>query len=161
MSIVSFVQILIEALVKKEALLNNIQNACNEQDLCLKMDIPDIAKYSQYADVKSDLSKEIEKIDEGFLSVYERIKDELETNASMYADQIRRMKALVASITEKTNSINVKEQRLNAEIKKRIGVNSSQGKIGSTNSIAAQRYASTMKGNSSLTTDATFINSKK
>jgi len=160
----SFVTILIEALNKKAALLANILELCSVQEICLKQEKPNLAKYTECTEKKTQLSKEIEKIDEGFIAVYDRIKGELEENVTQYADEIRNMQAQVKIITERSNAINVKEHRLNEDLKRKVGndvaansVSKAQNGIGT----AAQKYAQTMKGVAKTDSGATFINRKQ
>lgn len=157
MSITNFVQILIEALTKKERLMDELLKLCKQQEECLKKEEANVDEYVECSNKKAELSKKIELIDEGFISVYDRIKDELETNSVDYADDIRKMKALVTAISDKTASLNVFEQRLKADFKKRMGKSTKSN--AKYTSGAAQKYAQTMKGQGS--SGSTFINKKQ
>ena len=159
MDINNFVQILIDALTKKERLLEEILKLCKAQEECIKKDAPDLNEYVQCSDKKAELSKLVEKIDEGFLSVYDRVKDELESNPTQYAEYIRRMKSLVTAISEKTASVSVTEQRLNVEFKKRVG-NSGGAKQAYGNNAAA-KYVQTMNSKGPAAGESTFINAKQ
>lgn len=158
MDISNFVQILIDALTKKERLLEEILKLCKAQEECIKKDVPDLNEYIQCSDKKAELSKLVEKIDEGFLAVYDRVKDELEGNPTQYVDSIRKMKALVTAISEKTASVGVTEQRLNVEFKKRVGNSGAKRAYGSN---ATAKYAQTMNGKGPAAGDSTFINTKQ
>lgn len=180
MDINNFVQILIDALTKKERLLEEILKLCKAQEECIKKDVPDLNEYVQCSDKKAELSKLVEKVDEGFLAVYDRVKDELESNPTQYAEYIRRMKSLVTAISEKTASVSVTEQRLNVEFKKRVGnsgaVNSGSARVTGNaaarnvnsnsavqayGSNATAKYVQTMNGKGAAAGESTFINTKQ
>lgn len=154
----NFVQILIDALAKKERLLDEILKLCKVQEECIRKESPNMVEYSQCSDKKMEISKHIEKIDEGFLSVYDRVKNEIEGNPSQYTEEIRKMKSLVTAISEKTASVSVNEQRLNVEFKKKVG---SGAATQSFSKSAVSKYAQTMKVQTTKESEATFINEKQ
>lgn len=53
----------------------------------------------------------MEKLDEGFQSVFDRIKEELSDNKQMYSDEIETMKTLIKAVTELGAKIEVQEAR--------------------------------------------------
>ena len=58
-----------------------------------------------------DKIDELEKLDEGFQSVFDRIKEELSDNKQMYSDEIETMKTLIKAVTELGAKIEVQEAR--------------------------------------------------
>lgn len=153
------INILSEALNKKVRILNEIMELCLEQENCLKTETPNVDRFSECIDEKVSLSKEIEKIDEGFISVYERVKEDLEQNKDTYAEEIRSIKQLIKTVSERTNSIRVKEDRLSADFKTKVSAGTISGiRPGVGRSSVAQKYAQTMQGSSAGAGGATFIN---
>ena len=60
---------------------------------------------------KVEFIDELEKLDEGFQSVFDRIKEELSDNKHMYSDEIETMKTLIKAVTELGAKIEVQEAR--------------------------------------------------
>ena len=50
-------------------------------------------------------------LDEGFDQIYERVREELNTNKDQYQEQIQKLQELIRSITAESNSIQAEEQR--------------------------------------------------
>ena len=60
---------------------------------------------------KGEVVEKILQLDEGFNSVFNRIKEELQNNKKKYAKDIERLKTLVASVTELGVRIQAQELR--------------------------------------------------
>lgn len=60
---------------------------------------------------KSILIDQLSKLDDGFTSVYNRVKVELQDHKSMYEEQIKQMKVLISKITELSVKIQTQETR--------------------------------------------------
>ena len=60
------------------------------------------------------------RLDEGVYSVFNRIKEELQTNKKKYAKDIERLKTLVASVTELGVRIQAQELRNKQLVEKRF-----------------------------------------
>ncbi len=62
-------------------------------------------------DKKDACIEELEKLDEGFETVYEQIKEDLSHNRELYTGQIKRLQELISQVTEKSVSIQAQESR--------------------------------------------------
>ena len=69
---------------------------------------------------KGAVVEKILRLDEGFNSVFNRIKEELQTNKKKYAKDIERLKTLVASVTELGVRIQAQELRNKQLVEKRF-----------------------------------------
>lgn len=107
----SYLNILEDSLIKKRGVLDDIQKANEAQTELLKNEKLDVEQYDKLVDQKDDYIRELEKLDEGFESLYESIKQELVTNQELYADQIKRIQELIGQITDRSVSIQAQEAR--------------------------------------------------
>lgn len=107
----SYLDILEDSLEKKKAVLSNIREVNEKQSELLKADKLDMEQYDGFVDEKDVFIKELEKLDEGFEALYDKIRQELLQNKAMYAEQIKRIQALISEITEESVSIQAQEAR--------------------------------------------------
>lgn len=111
-----YVKILEDSLVKKDKLLEEILRLSEEQKEIIKEKEIEWEKFNDNVEAKGKLVDEINEMDEGFEKVYERVKEEFNTNKEEYSDSIKRMKELIKSITEKSADIESLERRNKAQI---------------------------------------------
>lgn len=107
----SYLNVLEDSLRKKSVVLDKIQAANQAQNELLKSEKLDLEAYDRYVDEKDACIKELEKLDEGFESLYDKIREELLNNKAFYADQIKKIQTLISEITEKSVSIQAMESR--------------------------------------------------
>lgn len=107
----NYLAVLEESLSKKITVLESILKATNAQKELLKGEDFDVEEFDAYVDEKDGYIKELDKLDEGFETLYKRVSSELEANREAYAEEIKRMKELVARITELSASIEAQESR--------------------------------------------------
>ena len=65
----------------------------------------------QNMDEKLKMIQEVNTLDDGFESLYGKIKRELEEKKEQYKEPIRRLQALIVKVTEKSSSIQAIEAR--------------------------------------------------
>ena len=70
-------QLLIEALEKKERILRQILDKSKIQLNVAEAETLDVERFDKLVDDKASLLEEMVKLDEGFDSTYQRVKDEL------------------------------------------------------------------------------------
>ena len=102
----SSAQILVESLEKKSRVLDEIIKENEAQELMFKQEELDVEALDASADRMGALAEKLELLDEGFESVYDRIREELIKNKAAYRAEIKRMQELIAEITEKVVGIN-------------------------------------------------------
>lgn len=106
-----YLQIMIESLEKKNEVLDKVMELDKEQlTLALKRPV-DISAYDELMDRKGLLIDELEKLDAGFTSTYERVKDEVLANPEKYKEQVIIMQDLIRSAVSKGVSVEAQEQR--------------------------------------------------
>ena len=116
----NYVDIMIDSLVKKEELLKQIVDYNEaQQTIVTAPEIKEEAFEKNVAD-KGEVVEKILQLDEGFNSVFNRIKEELQNNKKKYAKDIERLKTLVASVTELGVRIQAQELRNKQLVEKRF-----------------------------------------
>lgn len=109
--IMNYLTVLQESLEKKNAILDEIQAVNRAQNELFQAEKLDLQKFDSYVEQKDTYIKELEALDEGFETLYNNVKQQLQQNKSQYAEQIKRMQQLIGEITEKSVSIQAQESR--------------------------------------------------
>lgn len=107
----SYLQILQDSLVKKLELLNKIEAKSLEQTEMLKNQTIESELIDSNMDEKMKLIEEALALDEGFESIYGKIRVELEANKEMYKTEIKALQNMIVKVTEKSASIQAIEAR--------------------------------------------------
>ena len=112
----NYLKILEESLQKKLQVMNQIQQYNEAQRQIFTETAPDMGKFDEYIDKKGELIDEINRLDEGFETLYANVEKQLNENRAAYATQIKRLQVLVKEVTDKSMSIQVQEARTKALI---------------------------------------------
>ena len=107
----SYIEILLQSLVKKSSVLDKIMEANEEHARIAAEKEFDPEAFDVVFDKKDELIKELEQLDKGFNTVYTRVKEELVGNKDSYKDEIVKMQALITEITDKSMNIQATEKR--------------------------------------------------
>lgn len=105
------VQILVQSLEKKSQVLDKIIEQGNLQETILKQDKFDMDAFEKSIDEQNRLIEDLDKLDRGFESLYDRIREELLAHKEKYTVEIKRMKELIQQITDKVVIVNAAELR--------------------------------------------------
>ena len=107
----SYVEIMLQSLEKKKLVLDNIIELNQRQRTGLEK--PDFTpeEFDDIVESKSRMIEQLEQLDSGFEKLFERMKDELESNKEAYAEQIRAMQEDIKAITDKSVQIQAQESR--------------------------------------------------
>ena len=112
----SYLNILQDSLIKKLELLDQIEKKSLEQSEMIKVTNVDLALVDANMDEKAKLIDEILKLDSGFESIYEKVREQLLTNKEQFKVQIHNLQGLISKITEKSTSIQAIEARNKAQM---------------------------------------------
>ena len=107
----SYIEILLQSLVKKSSVLDKIMEANEEHARIAAEKEFDPEAFDVVFDKKDELIKELEQLDKGFSTVYTRVKEELIGNKEAYKEEIEKMQALITEITDKSMNIQATEKR--------------------------------------------------
>ena len=104
-------QILLQSLEKKNALLDQMIQQNSVQEEILKQEEFDMDAFDAAIDQQDSYLEQLEKLDQGFESVYDRVREELIENKERYRSEITRMKEQIQQITDKIVTLNAGNMR--------------------------------------------------
>ena len=112
----NYLQILQDSLVKKLELLDEIEKKSLEQSDMIKEPNVDLALVDFNMDEKAKLIDDVLALDDGFESIYEKIREQLIANKEQFKTQINELQSLIEKVTEKSASIQAIEARNKAQM---------------------------------------------
>lgn len=104
-------QILLQSLEKKNQLLDRMIRQNGVQEEILKQDEFDMDAFDAAIDQQSSYVEQLDVLDRGFETVYDRVREELIENKEHYRDEITRMKEQIQQITDKIVTLNAGNMR--------------------------------------------------
>lgn len=107
----NYLDILEECLQKKLKVLEEIAAYNQEQEQLLGKESVSLEELDENMSHKDELIRKVTALDEGFETLYERIKEQILTNKDVYKEQIIKLQQLISQITEKGVSIQAQEAR--------------------------------------------------
>jgi len=117
----NYLNVLKDSLVKKEKILSELISKSEMQAEIVKAEQADWDEFTRLVDEKGKLIDEIMKLDDGFETLFARIKEELGENKEKYKDVIIEIKTLVTSVTEKSANLEAIERRNKSVIEGAFG----------------------------------------
>lgn len=100
-----------DSLIKKKDILTKLVALNDEQENIINKPEFDEAAFNKNVDDKAELIEQLIKLDEGFNSVFERVKEQLNENKNAYSAQIKTMQGLIREVTELSANVEAKEGR--------------------------------------------------
>ena len=97
-------------------LLSQIEKKSLEQAEMLKNSVVELELVDFNMDEKAKLIEEVLALDEGFESLYAKIREQLIANKGQYKSEIEALKKLIESVTAKSASIQALEARNKAQM---------------------------------------------
>lgn len=137
-------QILLQSLEKKTQLLDKIIQQNSVQEDILKQDDLDMDAFDEAINKQGEYIEELDRLDQGFEAVYDRVRTELLQDKSRYRAEIARMQELIQKITDKIVTVNAGNMR-----NKTLAENQFQKKrttigTGASKNRAARNYYNSM-----------------
>lgn len=137
-------QILLQSLEKKVQLLDKMIQQNSVQEDILKQDDLDIDTFDEAINKQGEYIEELDRLDQGFETVYDRVRNELLQDKSRYRTEIARMQELIQKITDKIVTVNAGNMRNkvlaeNQFRKKRVSIGT-----GASKNKAARNYYNSM-----------------
>ncbi len=108
---VNYIQVLVDSLRKKIVLLDRISQIDEEQKKLAAAPKLDLELLDETVKRKSDCIDELNKLDDGFQLIYDRVKPELQDNREKHKESIVLLKQLISQITDKSVAIQAEEER--------------------------------------------------
>lgn len=155
----NYLNILEESLKKKMDVLMRIQEVNDVQTDILKKEPVDLEAFDRTVDEKDLYVQELTGLDDGFESLYDKIRQELIENRQQYAGQIQRLKELITQITEKGVSIQAHEERNKALVESYF--KKERGQLGKSRKNSKAVYGYYRNMNNRNVTQPHFMDQKK
>ncbi len=149
MPVDDYIQIMIESLTKKSELLDRIIRKNEAQHECItgkNFEEIDWDDFNLLVAEKQTAIDRILKMDEGFQSLYDRVKSQLNEDKDKYTDKIKEIQRLIGIITEQGVKITTGEERNRKIIEKIFGNRKKEIKRTRNSLRVANSYAQTMSG---------------
>ncbi len=155
-----YLEMLENSLKKKCELLDEIFKRNEDAKGLFEAQGDDLERFDSFIEDKERLITELEKLDEGFESLYDRVSEELQENREQYATQIRTLQGLVRKVTEKTVAVQAQENRQKADLEKLFQKQRNEIRDGRRSVKAAMSYYQAQSG-SAAGLRAQMLDSKK
>ncbi|MBR3769400.1 MAG: flagellar protein FliT [Lachnospiraceae bacterium] len=107
----NYLMIMIQSLKKKIEVLDCIIDADERQKIDLEDPSLDPDDFDKIVEEKARYIEHLDLLDQGFDKLFERVKEQVNNNRELYKNEIKEMQALITTVTEKSNEIQVQEAR--------------------------------------------------
>ena len=111
MSSKEYVKMLSDSLDKKVELLRQLQGLNQEQKNILEDSESTPDMLDDNIEKKSDIIERLDKMDDGFQSLYDKVKDDLSSKREEYASEIKHMQEQIALVTDLSTDVQAKEMQ--------------------------------------------------
>lgn len=155
----TYITILKQSLLKKIQVLDAISAQNQIQADLAKAPEFDYDVFGKTLEEKEKLINQLQSLDAGFQSVYNRIKEFFEQNKAVYVTEIQELKELISIITEKSMNIMAEEKRNQQVILNRKDSLKKEVQMKRATNKAAANYYKSMSKLGAL--DSQFIDKKK
>lgn len=105
-----YITVLHDSLSRKVDVVKEVLKYTKEQNVILSSDDVDVDRFDDIISEKDVLIKKLEELDNGFDTTFDRVKEELKNNKSMYKSQILEMQNYIRVITDMSVEIESLEQ---------------------------------------------------
>lgn len=140
----NYLKILEESLLKKIEVLDRIIAYNKDQEELLKREDVSLEELDANMAKKDELIQSLLKLDEGFESLYEKIREQLLGNKALYAEQIRTLQELITIVTDKGVAVKAQEERNKRLVEKYFTREKNELRRGRQASKAAYDYYKNM-----------------
>jgi len=141
----SSMDMLEESLIKKIEIMSEIEAENEKQkDILSDPDNVDESAFDNTVNKKGELIDKLLAIDDGFQTLFDKVKEDVGANKEKYADQIRRMQELIREITSKSASIEAAEHRNKRLAEKYFDISRQKMNSNRQSSAVAFNYYRTM-----------------
>lgn len=107
----TYVNVLVTALKKKLSILEKMEQSILEQERILKQKKISIDEVNENEKEQEELLIELDKADQGFENVYNRVREEFAVNKYQYETEIKTMQGYIKKITDLTVKIQAQQIR--------------------------------------------------
>ncbi|MCR5203805.1 MAG: hypothetical protein K6E47_02015 [Lachnospiraceae bacterium] len=157
---VTYLNIMTDTLKKKDILLNELKTITLDQAQILEKEEFGTDEFDKTIDQKQTKIDELLKLDDGFMEMYEKVKDTLINDGKEYAAEIEQAKALIIKQTDTSMELQALEEKNRLKLSVHLAKGHQKGKDFRISSRTAAAYYKNMS-NRHQDGDSYFLDSKK
>lgn len=154
----NYLQIMMDSLKKKKDVLQQIVDYNNEQEAIVTADELDGDKFQKNMEDKSACIDELNMLDEGFQSVYDRVKENIQRYKLNYKNDILILQQLIKEVTSLSATIQAQESRNKLQVDRKFRQLRSETKTAKRSVSMANKYYKNM---SQTSYEPQFMDKKK
>lgn len=155
----TYVNIMIQSLHKKVKVLEEIKSLNQLQKALLEDERSSVDDFDKTVEDKSACIKQLEQLDDGFDSLFAKVKEALNEDKEAYADRIRTMQELIRQITDLSMELQAQESRNKDLMTRKFVSIKERAKVVRTNTKVANQYYKNMMNLHYV--DPQFMDNKK
>ncbi|HBZ64783.1 MAG TPA: hypothetical protein DEO89_09435 [Lachnospiraceae bacterium] len=95
-----YVNMMVDTLERKKAILQQILHQTKEQETLLKDEEMDVDAFQRILDLKGEEIEKLNQLDEGFDTLFHHVEKEINENRMAYKSRIRKMQKLINEVSE-------------------------------------------------------------
>ena len=152
-----YVDMMTAGLQKKLMLLDNIIEVNRQLEKLMAQPL-ELEVFRELMDEKDGYVQQINQLDSGFQSVFDKVKETLDSNRTQYREQILMMQQLIRQLTDRTVQIEECEARLRLMIEGQFSRMHRENQAAKKGMNVAQSYYKSMSGMTVV--DAQFMDKK-
>lgn len=154
----NYLQIMIDSLIKKKDILQKVVNYNIEQEQIIKEAEFDGEAFQKNMECKSECIDELNRLDEGFQMVYDRVKEDVQMYKQNYKQDIEKLQSLIREVSSLSASIQAQESRNRIQVERRFRQLKSDTKTAKRSMSMANQYYKNM---SRVSAEPQFMDKKK
>ena len=106
-----YLEMLAASLEKKEQVLEAMLELTGQQEQILAEEELDMEAFDKLLQKKQSYVERLEKLDQGFDQIYQRVREKIQKHPGKYRDRIQEMQGRIGQLTELGVSLEVQERR--------------------------------------------------
>lgn len=154
----NYLQMMIDSLNKKKGILIRIIELNEEQNQILSEETLNGDAFDDNMKAKGSCIDELDLLDGGFQSLFNRVRDAINANKEMYANEISVMKRLITEVTELGAKIEVQEARNKVKVEAMFRRERQEHKEAKRSASMAKSYYQNM---SKVSNEPQFMDTKQ
>ncbi|MDD3415235.1 MAG: hypothetical protein PHY47_14695 [Lachnospiraceae bacterium] len=154
-----YLDLLKESLENKSQILSEIEKSSEKQSKQIATAPFDMEAFDAIVDEKDVMVSKLNRMDEGFESLYEKISDNLQAEKEQYTEEIRSMQELIRTVTSQSMTIQALEKRNKQGIEAVFARERQKLNVQRSASKAAMHYHDSMNQTHIITPQ--FLDNKK
>ena len=154
----NYLQIMTSSLEKKKKILQDIVDYNVEQERIVTLREFDGDKFQKNMENKAECIDMLNVLDEGFQSVYDRVKADVEMYKQSYKADIQRLQQLIKEVSELSATIQAQESRNKLQIERKFRELKQETKTAKRSVSMANKYYQNM---SRVSSEPQFMDQKK